>query len=258
MAGAGIVTAALQVRDLIMRRGSRTILADVDLAVARGEILALMGLSGSGKSTLLRLVAGLEPFVSGTIDIDGVAMQAGRLVPRARLQSKVGLVFQSHCLFEHLSALDNVRLALLHVQHARLADATAASMALLERLGVGERAHAWPRELSGGEAQRVAIARALAMEPPVLLLDEPTASLDPARRGELGQLLQALAADGRALLVTSHDDDFVAAHATRVAILSAGRIVEQGDPQTVLRDPRHDATRELLRFERTARRAPLP
>jgi ABC-type polar amino acid transport system ATPase subunit len=247
------MTRALGIRQLAVQRGTRPILSGVDLDVSRGEILALMGLSGTGKSTVLRLVAGLEPFSTGVIDIDGVVIDAGVRVARSRLRSKVGLVFQSHHLFEHLTALDNVRLAMVHVQRLSVADATRRAMALMTDLGVRERAGAWPRELSGGEAQRVAIARALAMDPPVLLLDEPTASLDPARRGELGQILQALAADGRALVVTSHDDDFVAAYATRVAILAAGRIVEQGDPRTVLGNPQHDATRELLRIEKTKR-----
>jgi ABC-type polar amino acid transport system ATPase subunit len=157
------------------------------------------------------------------------------------------MVFQAHCLFEHLTAIDNVRLALVHVRGLSGGAATSRAQALLDELGVGERAHAWPRELSGGESQRVALARALALDPPVLLLDEPTASLDPARRGELGRLLRKVADAGRALLLTTHDDDFVTAHATRVAILAAGRIVEQGDPDAVLRNPTHEATRELLR-----------
>lgn len=244
------MTPALDVRELVVQRGTRTILSGLDLAVDRGEVVALMGLSGSGKSTVLRLVAGLEPFFAGAIHLDGVTLEAGTRVPRSRLRSRVGLVFQSHCLFEHLTAIDNVRLALLHVQRVSVKDATTRALTLMEELGVRDRADAWPRELSGGEAQRVAIARALAMDPPVLLLDEPTASLDPARRGELGRILQTLASGGRALLVTSHDDDFVAAHATRVAILAGGRVVEQGDPRTVLGDPVHEATRELLRFER--------
>jgi ABC-type polar amino acid transport system ATPase subunit len=247
------MTRALDIRQLAVQRGPRAILAGVDLQVARGEIVALMGLSGAGKSTVLRLVAGLEPFSAGVIDIDGAIIEAGARLSRARLQSKVGLVFQYHHLFEHLTALDNVCLAMIHVQRAAAAAATGRALALLQDLGVRERAGAWPRELSGGEAQRVAIARALAMDPPVLLLDEPTASLDPARRAELGQILQALAADGRALVVTSHDDDFVAEYATRVAILAAGRIVEEGEPRSVLGNPQHDATRELLRFEQTKR-----
>lgn len=253
MEGAKSVTPALQTRDLTLRRGARTVLAGVDLVVARGEIVALMGLSGAGKSSVLRLVAGLEQLETGAIHLDEVTISPNAQAGRSQLRSKVGLVFQSHCLFEHLTALDNVSLALVHVQRIPHARAAARARALLDELGVGERATAWPRELSGGEAQRVAIARALAMDPPLLLLDEPTASLDPARRNELGQLLQGLAEGGRALLLTSHDDDFVADYATRVAILAAGRIVEHGDPRRVLTNPDHDATRELLRVQRTER-----
>jgi ABC-type polar amino acid transport system ATPase subunit len=225
---------ALETVDLRIERGSRVFVDGASLTVAPGEIVALMGLSGSGKTTILRAIAGLERF-QGTIRIEG---------------GKAGLVFQSHCLFEHLSALDNVRLAPMRVQRAGRTEATARAMALLEEMGVAHRAAAWPRELSGGEAQRVAIARALATNPAVLQLDEPTASLDPARRAELGRALRALAAAGRALLLTSHDEDFVADHADRVAILSAGRIIETGAASAVLAAPAHDATRELLRVER--------
>jgi ABC-type polar amino acid transport system ATPase subunit len=241
-----IMTPALEVRGLATAFGARTILDGIDLTVASGEVVVLMGLSGAGKSTILRVVAGLEPFSAGTIRIDDVTLEHRATTPRSRLKTRVGLVFQSHCLFEHLTALDNVRLALMHVLRTSTSHATDTAMRLLDDLGVGERASAWPRELSGGEAQRVAIARALAMDPPVLLLDEPTASLDPARRNELGRILRTLAASGRALLITSHDDDFVATYATRVAVLSRGRIVEEGDPRRVLREPVHDATRALL------------
>ena len=254
MEGAEPVTVALETRDLTLRRGARTVLDGVDLVVSRGEVVALMGLSGAGKSTILRLVAGLEPLQSGAIHLDEVVVNADARAGRARLRSKVGLVFQSHCLFEHLTVLDNVSLALVHVQRLAQSRAAERARALLHDLGVGDRANAWPRELSGGEAQRVAIARALAMDPPLLLLDEPTASLDPARRNELGLLLRGLADGGRALLLTSHDDDFVTDYATRVAILAAGRIVEDGDPRQILTNPQHSATRELLRVERTQRR----
>lgn len=246
MESAGTMMAPLELQGVSARHGSRPILDGVDLAVGAGELVVLMGLSGAGKSTVLRLVAGLERLTAGTIRLDGVTLGHGMRAPRDRIRSKVGLVFQSHCLFEHLTALDNVRLALLHVQRVAPGDATATAMRLLEELGVGERAKAWPRELSGGEAQRVAIARALAMDPPVLLLDEPTSSLDPARRSELGRILRNLASNGRALLVTSHDDDFVEAYASRVAVLSHGRIVEEGDPHRVLREPAHEGTRALL------------
>jgi ABC-type polar amino acid transport system ATPase subunit len=159
------------------------------------------------------------------------------------------MVFQFHYLFEHLTVLDNVCLAPVHVHHVSREAAATRARALLDELGIGHRATALPRELSGGEAQRAAIARALAMDPPLLLLDEPTASLDPARRTSLGLTLRQLATSGRAMLVTSHDVDFVRDHASRVLILADGRVVEAGDPRTVLTQPTHEATRALLQTQ---------
>ena len=156
------------------------------------------------------------------------------------------MVFQFHCLWEHLSAAENICLAPVHVYGIAPAEALARARALLADLGVAHREQALPRELSGGEAQRVAIARALAADPKLLLMDEPTASLDPARRGELGNTLRQLVATGRSLLLTCHDDDFVRDFATRVVVLADGQVVEQGDPQTVLTAPAHEATRRLL------------
>jgi ABC-type polar amino acid transport system ATPase subunit len=230
------MSAALSVNGLRLKRGTREILRGIDLHAAAGEIVALMGLSGSGKTTILRVIAGLETADAGDITA-----------------AKTGMVFQFHFLFEHLTAIQNVTLAPIHVQQTSRGNATARAQALLDQLGVGHRAGALPRELSGGEAQRVAIARALAVDPPLLLLDEPTASLDPARRNDLGDTLKALAQSGRALLMTSHDDDFVRDFATRVVVLANGEVVEQGDPHTVLTTPQHPATRELLQVERAAR-----
>lgn len=228
------MTATLIVRDLHLTRGNRAILKGVNLDARAGEMVALMGRSGSGKTTILRVIAGLDTPDSGQVT-------AG----------KVGMVFQFHHLFEHLSALDNVTLAPRHVSGVATAEAQRRARGLLDQLGVGHRAGALPRELSGGEAQRVAIARALAVDPPLLLLDEPTASLDPARKNDLGDVLRALAASGRALVMASHDDDFVRQHATRVVVLADGIVVEQGEPRTVLDHPQHAATRELLQMERT-------
>lgn len=227
------MSVVLRVAGLRLTRGSREILRGVDLAASEGELVALMGLSGSGKTTILRVVAGLETPDAGEITA-----------------AKVGMVFQFHFLFEHLCALENVMLAPVHVQHVARRDAEQRARQLLDQIGVGHRADALPRELSGGEAQRVSIARALAVDPPLLLLDEPTASLDPARRNDLGDALRGLAAAGRTLLMTSHDDDFVRDHATRVLVLAAGQVVEQGDPREVLTRPQHPATRELLQVER--------
>jgi ABC-type polar amino acid transport system ATPase subunit len=238
----------LDIRDLRLARGARSILNGVSLAVGRGDIVALMGLSGSGKTTVLRSIAGLEAFDAGDIAVDDVVIRA-RTDPRAArrvLHQRVGMVFQFHFLFEHLSALDNVCLAPVHVQRVTRASAGERARQLLDHLGVGHRAGALPRELSGGEAQRVAIARALAVNPPLLLLDEPTASLDPARCAELGRTLQQLSAEGRTLVMTSHDDEFVEQFATRVVVLAGGVVVETGAPARVLRDPQHAETRRLL------------
>jgi ABC-type polar amino acid transport system ATPase subunit len=221
----------------------------VSLNAQRGEFVALMGLSGGGKTTVLRTVAALEPFDAGSVAVDGVTLVPGPLPTGqtiAELRRRVGMVFQLHYLFEHLSAVDNVTLAPIHVSSRQRQDAEATAIELLESLGVAHRRNALPRELSGGEAQRVAIARAMAMNPPLLLMDEPTASLDPARRFDLGDTLRRLAGEGRTLVITTHDDDFARDFADRVVILADGEVVEQGVPGEVLTNPEHPATRLLL------------
>lgn len=246
----------LRIDDLRLRRGVREVLRGVRFSVARGELVALMGLSGGGKTTVLRAVTALETFDGGTIEVGGVTLSAGSAPSRATLDAlrrAVGMVFQSHFLWEHLTAIENVMLAPVHVAGVARDEAARRAVALLEKLGVAHRRDAWPRELSGGEAQRVAIARAMAMEPPLLLMDEPTASLDPARRSELGQTLRALTADGRTLVITTHDDDFARDFATRVIVLAEGEVVEEGDPREVLTRPSHPATRAFLQIEHSAK-----
>ena len=217
----------LAVRDLEVRRGARPVVRGVSMDVARGEIVAVMGASGAGKTSVLRAVAGLDPIAAGSVAIDGLQLSAGPL-PRGEalreLHRRVGMVFQFHHLFEHLTALHNVWLALVHVQRQSQRDAERKARELLDHLGVGARADAVPRELSGGEAQRVAIARALAVGPPLLLMDEPTASLDPARRGELASTLRQLASEGRTLVIATHDEDFAGSCAHRVLIMDEGRV----------------------------------
>ncbi len=217
----------LVVRDLDVRRGARPVVRGVSLEVARGEIVAVMGASGAGKTSVLRAVAGLDSIAAGSVAIDGLQLSAGPL-PRGEalreLHRRVGMVFQFHHLFEHLTAVHNVWLALVHVQRQPQREAERKARELLDHLGVGARADAVPRELSGGEAQRVAIARALAVGPPLLLMDEPTASLDPARRGELAATLRQLASEGRTLVIATHDEEFAGACAHRVLIMDEGRI----------------------------------
>jgi ABC-type polar amino acid transport system ATPase subunit len=217
----------LDVRDLHLRRGERRVLEGAAFSVSRGGIVALMGPSGSGKTTILRAIAGLEPFDRGTISMEGVTLSGGARPSSAallQLRRRVGLVFQFHHLFEHLPTIRNVTLAPVHVLGVAPDDARARALELLRTLGVEHRAAALPRELSGGEAQRVAIARALAVDPPLLMMDEPTASLDPSRRNELGELLTRLSAQGRTILLSTHDDDFAGRWATVILRVHEGMI----------------------------------
>ena len=219
----------LRAHGVCLQRGARPILCGVSLDVERGAFLAIMGPSGSGKTTFLRAVAGLEPFQAGRIEVDGVALASGPLSPAGTLRDlrrKVGMVFQFHCLFEHLSAIDNVCLAPVFAHGVSRPDAERRGRELLTAFGVEHRASALPRQLSGGEAQRVAIARALAVDPPVLLMDEPTASLDPDRRAELGELLSGLRRQGRTLVIATHDEDFARDWATRIVRLSDGVVAD--------------------------------
>jgi ABC-type polar amino acid transport system ATPase subunit len=199
----------LTVENVALERGGRSVVEAVTFSVAAGSLVALMGPSGAGKSTILRAVAGLDPVTRGRIRVDG----------------RIGLVLQFHHLFTHMVAHQNVWLAPVHVLRQGRADAERRARELLEGLGVGHRGDAYPHELSGGEAQRVAIARALAMDPSLLLMDEPTASLDPERRGELSDTLRQLAVQGRAVVVATHDAGFARSCADRVIRLENGRIV---------------------------------
>jgi ABC-type polar amino acid transport system ATPase subunit len=217
----------LDVADLALSRGARTIVDGLSFAVRGGELVVLMGASGTGKSTVLRAVAGLDPIQRGCITVNGVRLDPG-LLPRGErlraLHRNVGMVFQFHHLFANMTARENVMLAPTHVLRQPRADVERQAQTLLESLGVGHRADAMPAELSGGEAQRVAIARALAVDPPLLLMDEPTASLDPARRSDLAATLRQLADKGRALVVATHDREFARVCADRVLLLEHGRV----------------------------------
>lgn len=221
----------LVVRDLHVTHGSGSVLRGVDLAVAPGEICALMGESGAGKSTALRAIVALQPFHTGSVAAGDFVLRPGPLLPEARLRAfrrNVGMVFQSHALFEHLSAIDNVTVGPIHALGWSRQRAEEVAHRLLTSLGVEHRAAAFPRQLSGGEAQRVAIARALAPDPMILLMDEPTSALDPSRRGALGETLRALARSGRGLLIATHDVDFARSYADRVARLVDGQVVGEG------------------------------
>jgi ABC-type polar amino acid transport system ATPase subunit len=221
-------TSVLDVSAVTIVRAARTLAEDVSFTAARGEVLVLRGPSGAGKTTVLRAIAGLDPIAAGRITVDGAAIgpdQTQRARALRELRRHVGMVFQFHHLFEHLTALENVWLAPVHVLRQPRAEAERRAHELLEQMGIGARARARPRELSGGEAQRVAIARALAVGPQVLLMDEPTASLDAERRDSLAGTLRHLAAGGCTLVIASHDEEFIRACSHRVVRMEAGRVI---------------------------------
>lgn len=228
------MTPVLEVFDLYVDRNGQSIVQGVTFSAAAGERVALMGPSGAGKTTVLRAIAGLEPS-AGAIDVSRSSTYDLRKDPFAlHRRSPVGMVFQFHHLFEHLTALQNVALAPVQVSRIPRDDAERRARNLLDQLGVGHRMHARPHELSGGEAQRVAIARALAMKPLLLLMDEPTASLDPARRDDLASTVRRLSEDGTTILISTHDTAFAAGCVDRVLLLQNGRIVREGRPADVL------------------------
>ena len=220
----------LRLTDIGFSRGERRLIDRASFTVERGELVALMGPSGVGKTTLLRIIAGLDTFDSGTVQLEDVILHGGSAQSPSvlrRLRAKVGFVFQSHHLFGHLPVLKNVWLAPVHARGVSRRQAEKRARELLAALGVEHRSAAFPCELSGGEAQRVAIARALAVDPPMLLLDEPTAALDPDRRDELGELLRSLTREGRTLLIATHDQDFASKCGTRVIHVRDRRILER-------------------------------
>ncbi len=246
----------ISVRKLSKRHGDRVVLREVNAEVEKGETIAIVGPSGGGKSTLLRCLNYLEHFDGGEVDIAGVKLRPGmgvreREVLRA-LRVKVGMVFQQFNLFPHLSALENIALAPRVVRKLDAAAAARRGMDLLARVGLGDRAGAYPHELSGGQQQRGAIARALAQNPDVLLFDEPTSALDPEMRDEVMGVIKDLAAGGMTMLVVTHEMQFAHDIATRVWVIDRGTIAEDGPPSQVVDAPESDVGREF--FGRLRRR----
>jgi polar amino acid transport system ATP-binding protein len=225
------------------RFGPRTVLAGIDLTVARGEVLCLIGPSGSGKSTVLRCINGLERHDEGTIHVDGTAVTAASL---PAIRRRVAMVFQRFNLFPHRTVLENVIEAPVHVHGQPVAEAKAMAMDLLARVDMADHAHALPRALSGGQQQRVGIARALALRPEAILFDEPTSALDPERVGEVLGVMRELADEGMTMLIVTHEIDFARGVADRVAFVDQGVIAEQGPAADVLTNPREPRTARFL------------
>ena len=227
--------------------GTYCALADIDADVAKGEVVVVCGPSGSGKSTLIRTVNRLEEIQSGEVLFNGRNVHARmRSAELNRLRSQIGFVFQSFNLFPHLSALDNVVLSPWRVNAVSRAEARDRAMALLERVGLANRALSYPAQLSGGQQQRVAIARALAMEPPAMLFDEPTSALDPEMVGEVLNVMRSLANEGMTMMCVTHEMGFARDVADRVWFMDAGRILETGTPGEFFGAPQHPRAQRFL------------
>ncbi|MFC8848580.1 MULTISPECIES: amino acid ABC transporter ATP-binding protein [unclassified Micromonospora] len=226
--------------------GGHVVLDGLDLSVDEHRVVALIGASGSGKSTLLRCVNLLEELDDGTIELDGEDVSDPRVDPD-RVRRRIGMVFQSYNLFPHLSVLDNVTLAPVRVHRRARAEARAQARELLDRVGLGAKADAYPDKLSGGQQQRVAIVRALANSPRLMLLDEVTSALDPELVGEVLALIRELKADGMTMVLATHEMGFAREVADQVCFLDGGRVVESGPPERVLGDPTEPRTRQFLR-----------
>jgi len=239
------------VRALRTRFGAAEVLGGIDFSVDRGEVLAVIGPSGGGKTTLLRALNYLTPFSAGEVEIAGLRLRPGmsERTDAALLRSvrqRAGMVFQAFHLFPHLTVLGNVTEAPRRVLGLAPAAATTRAQELLQRVGLGGHAQAFPHMLSGGQQQRVAIARALAMEPEVLLLDEPTSALDRRLVGDVLAVVADLAAGGQTMIIVTHELGFARRVAHRVLVLADGQIVESGGPADVLERPRSAAARALL------------
>jgi ABC-type polar amino acid transport system ATPase subunit len=240
----------ISVRSLSKRHGARLVLERLSAEVSRGETIAIVGPSGGGKSTLLRCLNYLESFDEGEVHIAGARLVPGmgrRDATTLRgLRTRVGMVFQQFNLFPHLTALDNITLAPRVVRGASRVAAELKARDLLARVGLADRATAYPHELSGGQQQRIAIARALAQTPEVMLFDEPTSALDPEMRDDVMQVIRDLAKQGMTMLVVTHEMQFAHDIASRVWVIDRGTIVEDGPPSRVVDDPQTEVAREYF------------
>ena len=225
--------------------GELHVLRDINLEVAKGQVVVVLGPSGSGKSTLCRTINRLETIDSGTIAIDGQVLPAeGRKL--AQLRSDVGMVFQSFNLFAHKTIVENVALAPMKVRKTSKTEAREKAMSLLERVGVANQADKYPAQLSGGQQQRVAIARSLAMNPKVMLFDEPTCALDPEMINEVLSVMVALATEGMTMVVVTHEMGFARRAANRVVFMSDGAILEDAEPVQFFDNPQTDRAKDFL------------
>ena len=234
----------IEIKGLKKSFGDLHVLKGIDLHIDEREVVVIIGPSGSGKSTLLRCINFLEEPTDGTITVDGIPMDSEKNINKVR--EEVGMVFQRFNLFPHMTVLDNITLAPLKVRKMEKSRAEQTAQDLLDRVGLGDKADAYPNQLSGGQQQRVAIARALAMQPKVMLFDEPTSALDPEMVGEVLDVMQRLAEIGMTMVIVTHEMGFAREVGTRLLFVDGGYIVEQGKPKEVFENPKEERTKAFL------------
>lgn len=235
----------IEIRDLHKSYGELSILNGLNMTIEQGEVVVVIGPSGSGKSTFLRCLNLLETPTAGDILFEGLKINDKKHDINAT-RTKMGMVFQSFNLFPHMSVMDNITLAPIKVKGKSKAQAEATAMELLKKVGLADKASAYPDQLSGGQKQRIAIARALAMEPHVMLFDEPTSALDPEMVGEVLEVMKSLARDGMTMVIVTHEMGFAREVGDRIVFMDGGHIVEQGPPQQMFAAPQHPRTQEFL------------
>ncbi|MGN8026776.1 amino acid ABC transporter ATP-binding protein [Microbacterium sp. 22242] len=242
-----IVTSApaIDIQGLVKHFGDNEVLKGIDLTVRAGEVVCVIGPSGSGKSTLLRSVNLLEEPTGGKIVIEGIDITDPE-TDIDRVRTRIGMVFQSFNLFPHMNVLGNLTIAQRQVKRRSKAEAEKVAKAMLDRVGMGHKADAYPSHLSGGQQQRVAIARALCMNPDMMLFDEPTSALDPELVGEVLQVMRTLADEGMTMMVVTHEMGFAREVGSRLIFMDGGHILEEGDPHEVLANPQHQRTKDFL------------
>ena len=234
----------IEIKGLCKSFGADEVLKGIDLSIDEKEVVVIIGPSGSGKSTLLRCINHLEEPTAGEVIVDGITLSSEANINKVR--EEVGMVFQRFNLFPHMTVLENIMLAPMKVKHAVRAEAEKTARELLARVGLAEKADAYPDNLSGGQQQRVAIARALAMHPKVMFFDEPTSALDPEMVGEVLDVMRALAREGMTMVIVTHEMGFAREVGDRLLFVDEGRIVESGVPREVFEHPKEERTRSFL------------
>ncbi|KYZ76509.1 glutamine ABC transporter ATP-binding protein [Anaerosporomusa subterranea] len=234
----------ISIKQVHKKFGQLHVLKGIDLEISEREVVVIIGPSGSGKSTLLRCINYLEEPTDGQITVDGIPLTGESSINAVR--AEVGMVFQRFNLFPHMTVLQNIMLAPMKVRNLRQAEAEEAALALLQKVGLSDKANAYPEQLSGGQQQRVAIARALAMKPKVMLFDEPTSALDPEMIKEVLDVMKTLANEGMTMAVVTHEMGFAREVGDRVIFMDEGRIVEVGTPEQIFSAAREERTRAFL------------